>query len=63
MLIKVILLLTMIHERRMTSKLKDKLNRFKRSSKIKALLGMLVRLPWGRRDMSRSLNGEHRAVC
>ena len=27
--------------------------------KIKALLGMLARLPWGRRDMSGSVNGKH----
>ena len=30
--------------------------------KIKALLGMLARLPWGRRDMLGSMNGKHGGV-
>ena len=30
--------------------------------KIKALLGMLARLPWGRRDMLGSMNGKHEGV-
>ena len=30
--------------------------------KIKAFLGMLVRLPWGRRDMSGSMNGKQGRV-
>ena len=29
---------------------------------IKALLGMLARLPWRRRDMSGSMNGKHEGV-
>ena len=29
---------------------------------IKALLGMLARLPWGRRDMLGSMNGKYRGV-
>ena len=28
------------------------------AKKIKALLGMFARLPWGRRDMSGSMNGK-----
>ena len=32
------------------------------SAKIKALLGMLVRLPWGRRDMLGSMNGKYGGV-
>ena len=31
--------------------------------KIKALLGMLARLPLGRRDMLGSFNGKHGGVC
>ena len=31
-------------------------------SMIKALLGMLARLPWGRGDMSGSMNGKHEGV-
>ena len=34
----------------------------RRKRKIKALLGMLARLPWGRRDMLGSMNGKHRRV-
>ena len=29
---------------------------------IKALLGMLARLPWGRRDMLGSMNGKYEGV-
>ena len=29
------------------------------SQKIKALLGMLARLPWGRRDVLHSINGKY----
>ena len=29
---------------------------------IKALLGMLARLPWGRRDMAGLMNGKHGGV-
>ena len=36
--------------------------RFVEIFKIKALLGMLARLPWGRRDMRGSMNGKHRGV-
>ena len=32
------------------------------TSNIKALLGMLARLPWGRRDMLSSMNGKHGGV-
>ena len=32
------------------------------SLKIKALLGMLARLPWGRRDMLGSMNGKYEGV-
>ena len=31
-------------------------------SLIKALLGMLARLPWGRRDMLSSMNGKYEGV-
>ena len=31
-------------------------------SQIKALLGMLARLPWGRGDMLGSMNGKHEGV-
>ena len=34
-----------------------------RSAKgIKALFGMLARLPWGRRDMLSSMDGKHEGV-
>ena len=32
------------------------------TSNIKALLGMLARLPWGRRDMLSSMNGKYGGV-
>ena len=35
---------------------------FASAKAIKELLGMLARLPWGRRDMLGSMNGKHRAV-
>ena len=35
---------------------------FKLQSRIKALLGMLARLPWGRGDMLGSMNGKHEGV-
>ena len=34
----------------------------RRKGKIRALLGMLARLPWGRRDMLGSMNGKHGGV-
>ena len=33
-----------------------------RFKKIKALLGMLARLPWGRRDVLGSINGNYEGV-
>ena len=33
-----------------------------RHGKIKALLGMLARLPWGRSDMLGSMDGKHEQV-
>ena len=35
---------------------------FTRNVKIKALLGMLARLPWGRRDVLGSINGKYEGV-
>ena len=34
----------------------------RQNRKIKALLGMLARLPWGRRDVSGSINGKYEGV-
>ena len=34
----------------------------RRKRKIKVLLGMLARLPWGREDMLGSMNGKHEGV-
>ena len=42
--------------------MKEKYFVFPKASAIKALLGMLARLPWGRRDMLGSMNGKHRGA-
>ena len=35
---------------------------FQKAFRIKALLGMLARLPWGRRDVLGSMNGKYEGV-